>query len=142
MSEYPYCPHGVFVGGCGIDYMCQACELGDAEPTPAEQADYVRRIYSKRFDPQFGVTSIIPTILSMPTPGIIKAIPAFLEIMRGARNELAREQAFLDEIRRYARHENDAQWIWKRQGERRAEWDRLDDTQQFQALPDAVLDGA
>ena len=21
-----YCPHGVYVGGCGIDYMCGICE--------------------------------------------------------------------------------------------------------------------
>ena len=31
-----YCKHGVFVGGCGIDWMCHACEMGDVEPTPAE----------------------------------------------------------------------------------------------------------
>lgn len=24
-----YCPHGVYVGGCGIDWMCGACECGD-----------------------------------------------------------------------------------------------------------------
>lgn len=23
-----YCPHGVYVGGCGIDWMCQWCENG------------------------------------------------------------------------------------------------------------------
>lgn len=23
------CPHGVYVGGCGIDHMCMACEMGD-----------------------------------------------------------------------------------------------------------------
>lgn len=24
-----YCPHGVYVGGCGIDWMCGACEGED-----------------------------------------------------------------------------------------------------------------
>jgi hypothetical protein len=24
-----YCKHGVYVGGCGIDWMCGACECGD-----------------------------------------------------------------------------------------------------------------
>ena len=30
-SGYPgdTCSHGVYVGGCGIDYMCGACEAGD-----------------------------------------------------------------------------------------------------------------
>jgi hypothetical protein len=26
-----YCRHGVYVGGCGIDWMCPACEFGDDE---------------------------------------------------------------------------------------------------------------
>ena len=36
-----YCKHGVFVGGCGIDWMCQACEMGDVEPTPTEAAEHM-----------------------------------------------------------------------------------------------------
>ena len=24
-----YCKHGVYVGGCGIDWMCGQCENGD-----------------------------------------------------------------------------------------------------------------
>lgn len=24
-----YCKHGVYVGGCGIDWMCRQCEDGD-----------------------------------------------------------------------------------------------------------------
>lgn len=24
-----YCPHGVYTGGCGIDWMCGRCEDGD-----------------------------------------------------------------------------------------------------------------
>ena len=27
-ESYDYCPHGVYVGGCGIDWMCQWCEDG------------------------------------------------------------------------------------------------------------------
>ena len=33
-----HCKHGVYVGGCGIDWMCHACEMGDVEPTPTEAA--------------------------------------------------------------------------------------------------------
>jgi hypothetical protein len=25
-----YCPHGVYVGGCGIDWMCGKCEDGES----------------------------------------------------------------------------------------------------------------
>ena len=25
------CPHGVYVGGCGIDWMCGQCEVGDED---------------------------------------------------------------------------------------------------------------
>lgn len=27
--EPGYCKHGVYVGGCGIDWMCGECEFGD-----------------------------------------------------------------------------------------------------------------
>lgn len=27
-ESYDYCPHGVYVGGCGIDWMCNWCESG------------------------------------------------------------------------------------------------------------------
>lgn len=28
MAEPGYCRHGVYVGGCGVDWMCGACEAG------------------------------------------------------------------------------------------------------------------
>lgn len=37
-----YCRHGVYVGGCGIDWMCGACESGEPEPTKAERKRYNR----------------------------------------------------------------------------------------------------
>ena len=37
------CKHGVYVGGCGIDYMCGACELGDDED---EQRDYAEEKFN------------------------------------------------------------------------------------------------
>ena len=27
-DESDYCPHGMYVGGCGIDWMCSWCESG------------------------------------------------------------------------------------------------------------------
>lgn len=37
-----YCRHGVYVGGCGIDWMCGKCEDGAPEPTKAERKKYDR----------------------------------------------------------------------------------------------------
>lgn len=34
-----YCKHGVYVGGCGIDYMCGYCESGY---TDEEYSEYIR----------------------------------------------------------------------------------------------------
>jgi hypothetical protein len=28
-DEQGYCPHGTYVGGCGIDWMCGDCEMGN-----------------------------------------------------------------------------------------------------------------
>lgn len=39
MGAYPYCVHGKYVGGCGADYMCGSCEMGD-EPTQEKVSNY------------------------------------------------------------------------------------------------------
>jgi len=43
-----YCVHGVYVGGCGIDWMCGICESGeDLSPTEwamANVRDEIRRL--------------------------------------------------------------------------------------------------
>jgi hypothetical protein len=33
-----YCPHGTYVGGCGIDWICGACELGDDDWSLEDEA--------------------------------------------------------------------------------------------------------
>jgi hypothetical protein len=55
-EPYPYCVHGTYVGGCGVDWMCGACESG-YEITPEERAVHeaaIRRWHRKtkaeRFD--------------------------------------------------------------------------------------------
>lgn len=39
-----HCRHGVYTGGCGYDFMCHACEMGDPDPTPRELAATVQAI--------------------------------------------------------------------------------------------------
>jgi hypothetical protein len=36
MSAIDHCKHGTYVGGCGIDWMCHPCEMGDPDPTVNE----------------------------------------------------------------------------------------------------------
>lgn len=47
-----YCEHGVYVGGCGIDWMCQWCEdgisLADAKQIRASERRRVRREAARR----------------------------------------------------------------------------------------------
>lgn len=40
-SPYDHCRHGVYVGGCGYDYMCPACEMGDPDLTVRQAAAHV-----------------------------------------------------------------------------------------------------
>jgi hypothetical protein len=37
MDDQGCCPHGVYVGGMGPDYMCPRCEIGDEEVDDIEQ---------------------------------------------------------------------------------------------------------
>jgi hypothetical protein len=43
MQHYPYCVHGKYVGGCGADYMCGECEMGE-EPTAEQIAEHEKAI--------------------------------------------------------------------------------------------------
>lgn len=29
VNPHDHCKHGTYVGGCGVDWMCHACEMGD-----------------------------------------------------------------------------------------------------------------
>jgi len=49
-EDYPYCPHGAYVGGCGVDYMCFPCEMGD-ELSPEQEKrheDSVKEWYAEQ----------------------------------------------------------------------------------------------
>jgi hypothetical protein len=47
MATYPYCIHGNYVGGCGIDYMCHSCEMGETFPTYNEMKAYLANAYAE-----------------------------------------------------------------------------------------------
>lgn len=42
-ESYGYCEHGVYVGGCGADYMCGWCESGDKRNPYSEAIGRAKR---------------------------------------------------------------------------------------------------
>lgn len=44
MNSYPYCRHGRYIGGCGVDWMCGACEMDYSDDTPRELLADVERL--------------------------------------------------------------------------------------------------
>lgn len=42
-ESYGYCEHGIYVGGCGADYMCGWCENGDTRNAYAEAIAEAKR---------------------------------------------------------------------------------------------------
>jgi hypothetical protein len=49
-NPHDHCSHGIYVGGCGIDYMCHACEIGDGLPSK-KIAEKFANLVRERFDP-------------------------------------------------------------------------------------------
>ena len=65
-DENGRCEHGVYVGGCGPDYMCGWCESGTTwqEYIEAKRFDRVRELARRRwakFAPMLKVTDLEPT---------------------------------------------------------------------------------
>lgn len=54
-----HCKHGVYVGGCGVDWMCGACEMGDVEPTPTEAADRMVELFERYISRRTELLSMI-----------------------------------------------------------------------------------
>jgi hypothetical protein len=64
-----YCKHGVFVGGCGIDWMCHACEMGDVEPTPTEAAEHMVTAFERYISRRGELLMLIASAKDATTSG-------------------------------------------------------------------------
>jgi hypothetical protein len=133
MSYYPYCIHGVYVGGCGVDYMCGACEDGYTGPTLRECREYARRIY----------VDVARRCALGHFAGSERARLVVSGIYwEEAARKLAANAREMREIARWATDEDDREWIYRRwESEAAAHADQSDEDQ-FAALPAHVLDGA
>ena len=135
-TTYPYCPHGKYVGGCGIDHLCHYCELGDTEPTVRELREMLRDQYTHSSQ---RIQHLILLLLThSSSPGLTSAVRGEIEKeireLRSMRDEIS-------EVERWSENEDDRDWIWNRYEADRLEWERMNGDEQFWSLPDHVLDG-
>ena len=137
-QAYPYCIHGNYVGGCGPDYVCSECEFGDFAPTVNEWKLGARANYKSIAQ---NITAELPYVLGRDSQRaeIVSAIfrSRVFGLIRGA----ARIQEEIAEIRKWAENDDDPDWIYRRDEARRNEWDAAEAEDQFNSLPDYVLDG-
>ena len=133
-QAYPYCPHGAYVGGCGIDYMCHYCEMGDEPSTIAECRSYIAAIQAR------AVARIQGYIALDDSPEAKKVFARF--VWNEEQPRIDSERREIAEILRWTDDENDRGWLSKRHEHNIAEWDRQNGDDQFWSLPEYVLDGA
>jgi len=136
-TPYPYCPHGAYTGGCGIDHLCQACEMGDLEPTASEQEAYIGALMSRTVEQH---NQLLRIVLSCSEEARIMSVISSHRL-ESACYRIHQEQSLLDEIRKYSFHDDDVEWLYTRHNQRAREWNRLEGEEQFASLPAHVLDG-
>ena len=107
MSRYSgYCKHGTYVGGCGIDWMCGSCESGDPDITPAE----IRACITSELA-NLELVTLIYEDIAVSYPQFVGSIP---ELTQRERASIASWRRALTEALRWARHENDDDWLTTR----------------------------
>ena len=134
-QPYPYCPHGMYVGGCGIDYSCFTCEMGEPAPTINQLKRYMRneyRAFTEATNPLTGARPELP----------LGAQAMFVKFMADAyKMAVLTYRSDIEEIKRWTDDPDDDTWIKRRYEARRALWDQESGEDQFWSLPHFVLDG-
>jgi len=143
-----YCVHGTYTGGCGIDWLCGACESGEDDPTLDEQADWALSSYTRHvlrhvsFLLKFGAT------LAELNPALASNVVA--DVTRDARRSAVELRSIARERRTVARwgcgrHElesfaTDAYRTWERRQPPSTDFDRryteIDEVHEYGYVPD------
>lgn len=97
-----HCKHGTYVGGCGIDWMCHACEMGDPDPTILDEQQHMAREVGHLLRIAF---ELLPKFWN----GDLAAYLA-QEHLRNIKSSAA----FLAEIREWAESDTDDDWMRRR----------------------------
>lgn len=131
--QYPYCKHGIYVGGCGIDYTCGTCELGEPDPTLRELQQEMQKL-DKRLDQKVAEIEALGIDNS-----IIITPKLWAVLLDGIKAQMSRLQAEIDYVASLSNNPDDREWL-NREHERKArEWAQMDDDDQFWSVPDYVL---
>lgn len=136
-TSYPYCIHGVYVGGCGADYLCGACEGDELEPTAYEQRGYIHHLTEQAAQRNLELLTLLSS-LSVISIGVIAI---HREDLCARTRKIASELSYLREIEKWSEHEDDVDWIYNRHAARSHDWDQASGEDQFWSLPECVLDG-
>lgn len=136
-QAYPYCPHGVYTGGCGVDYMCGVCENGD-EPLTINEVKEAARLEYSRF------AGLIAKYTNCSFEPMVWAVNA--AVLRHhvalAWTTVVHYQGIIAEAKIYSAHDDDKNWVRTRHNVRRMEWNDRTAEEQFWSLPAQVLEGS
>lgn len=139
-QPYPFCPHGSYVGGCGVDHMCIDCEMGYEEPTIREQESTIRHMYSRFARRAAEAMAYQPEADEGPLrPHIRFLVSSF--VWKDAQRELRAAIRYRDLIKSWSAHPDDDRWLYTKHQAAIDEWDRMQGDEQFESLPGFVLDG-
>lgn len=139
-QDYPYCKHGTYVGGCGYDYMCGACEMGDPDPTPRQLLDLVVYEADKLARQRAEIEASLATYT--PEDAAVARVALSSEFFVDYQTKpFHRALRHFENIFKLATHLDDDQWLNRLHARQEAEWRRMPAEDQFDSLPDYVLDG-
>jgi len=112
--------------------MCSACESGEPEPTLAELEAYRRSIYSR-------AASIVNE--ASPQLNFRAWIVLSAHKWREVASQLESLEYQIEEVRLWSTDPDDREWIYRRHDALVEVWHRKSQQDQFDSLPNYVLDG-
>lgn len=107
-NPHDHCRHGAYVGGCGIDFMCHACEMGDPDPTMAD----LRREFERAIDDLIELWQLCHTSYDDPELAVAM-FGAHLHgpVGRTPGNAIRRISDQMDWVRTIADHDEDDAYL-------------------------------
>lgn len=139
-QSYPYCKHGSYVGGCGADYMCGACEMGDETPSLRDLTNEVS-ILLDRFAREDD--NLRASLVENYPHNIYLHVYIYSHMLqhntRLRHIENVRQQ--IEYITPLVTGMDDRGWLDREHDRKIREWDSMEGEDQFWSLPSQVLDG-
>lgn len=114
-----HCKHGVYVGGCGYDYSCFACEMGDPDPTIGDLDNSISELENLRSNHRSKLWAGMSDVAALVEYSVMLTVANHAaEIDKLIKDDLDRQikvlRAQRDEIAKWADSEQDDDWMRKR----------------------------